>query len=131
MCSTSHTVRNQSGSAESVSISHDRCRAIQYDFYIPAEIWDAAPVQTFRTRLLDIVPDATIFNGLTGIWEGTAEQTRIYRMIVPAARFQRNNVTNAFRSEIGRLMAELVVTPQTQQAFMYTETEIEMNLSTR
>lgn len=129
MSTTSHTLQNQAGSAEHVTVSHSRCPAVQYDFYIPTAIWDTPPVQTFLTRLLSLEPGATVFNGLTGVWQGETEHTRIYRLILRASQFQRNNVTDALRPEIGRVMAELSLTPQHQQAFMYTETDIQMNLS--
>jgi heme/copper-type cytochrome/quinol oxidase subunit 1 len=131
MTTTTHTVTNNSGTAERMTVSHDRSNAVQYDFYIPEAIWNHESVQTFLTRLLSIEQGATIFNGITGVWQGDEEQTRIYRLILRSDRFQRNNVTSAFAGEVGRLMAELAVTPLAQQAFMYTETDIMMHLSTR
>lgn len=130
MSTTTHTVPNQSGCVEHVTVSHAREAAVQYDFYIPTEIWDAPAMQTFRTRLLAMDPGATEFNGLTGVWQGDTEETRIYRLILRASQFQRNNVTDALKQEVGVLMATLSLTAQRQEAFMYTETDIHMNMHT-
>lgn len=130
MCTTSHTLQNQSGSASRVTVSHSREVAVQYDFFIPTAIWNERSVQIFLTRLLSLEPGATVFKGLTGVWQGETEDTRIYRLILRASQFQRNNVTDALRQEIGVLMATLSLTPQQQQAFMYTETDIQMSMST-
>jgi len=126
MCTTSHTLHNQSGPAEHVTVTHSREAAVQYEFYIPQAIWDTPPVQTFLDRLLFLEPSATLFNGLTGIWQSKAEETRVYRLIL-SGQFQRSNVINTLRQEIGVLMAGLSQTPQHQQNFMYAETEIQMN----
>jgi hypothetical protein len=129
MCTTSHTLQNQGGSEEHVTVAHSREAAVQYDFYIPTVIWDTPPVQTFFTRLLSLALGATVFNGLTGVWQGEPEQTRVYRLILRANQFQESSVTDDLRQEIGVLMAGLTLTPQHQQDFMFTETEIKMNMA--
>ena len=131
MSTTTHTVKNAKGTAERIAVTHDRYNAVQYDFYIPVAIWSHPSVKTFLTRLLSIEQGATIFNGLTGVWQGEQEQTRIYRIILRSDRYQRDNVTSAFAGEIGRLMAELAVSQFAQQAVLYTETDIFMNLSVK
>jgi hypothetical protein len=130
MCTTTHTVADKNGQAKHVNVKHVRIDAIQYDFYIPAKIWKAKRVQTFISRLGSLESGATIFLGLIGVWNGEAEQTLIYRMILRANKYNRNNVASTLRSEIGNLKAELSVTKERQDEFMYTETEIKMNQST-
>ena len=129
MPTTNHTVTTRDGSTRSVAVGHSRCAAVQYDFYIPTAIWDMLPVQTFLTVLQSMEAGATVFNGTTGVWQGEPERTRIYRLILRADHLRRNDVADALEREVGDLMANLSLTPQHQQAFMYTEAEIEMNLS--
>ena len=128
MGTTNHTVINASGAEESITITHSRYNAMQYDFYIPSSIWSHQAVQTFVNRLLSIEPGATIFtNGLIGIWHGDTEQTQIYRFILRTDRLEKKVMTGALQAEIGRLMADLASTPLRQNTFCYTETEIVMN----
>lgn len=130
MCEqTEHTVQDSNGQATSVRVSHTCSQAVQYEFYIPDSIWNAAPTSMFIQRLLSVESGATIFTGLTGVWRGDQEETRIYRMVLRAGRFDRENARGAFRNEIGRLMAELSVTANAQEAVLFTETEIVMHLS--
>ena len=70
-----------------------------------------------------------MFNGLTGVWRGEEEETRIYRLIIRTQQFNRDNVRTSFRSEIGRMMAELSAIKLEQEAVLFTETEITMALS--
>ncbi len=130
MCNaTNHTVEDAQGQAVRVTINHSHYQAVQYDFYIPVSIWDATRTQTFLERLLSLQSGATVFNGLTGVWRGDQEETRIYRMILRADQFDRNNIRTAFQNEVGSLMADLSVTSLRQEAVLFTETAIALSLS--
>lgn len=126
---TNHTIQDASGQARQVTIHHQRCEAVQYDFYIPNAIWDTPAVQDFRERLFSVEAGATVFNYLHGVWKGTEEQTCIYRMVLRAERFNRGNILATFQNMIGDLMAQLSVTGSGQEVVMFTETEIIMHLS--
>jgi hypothetical protein len=113
-----------------VRVEHDNYAAIQYEFYIPEAIWSHPSVQTFITRLQSVEAGATVFAGLTGVWQGVAETTRIYRLVLRAARFDANNTRAALHSEIGRLMADLSASPEhAQQAIMFSETDIRVTMT--
>ena len=129
MCVTNHTVPNSNGQAVRVSAQHTHPHAIQYDFYIPGAIWSQSEVINFLSGLSRLAPGATIFHGLIGVWQGVPEETCIYRLIVEYGEYDRNNLTSALRSEIGNLMARLSVTASSQEAIMFTETNINMSLS--
>lgn len=133
MSTTTHTVKNH-GQAKPVKVDHNRNKAIQYEFYIPLKVWKEKRGKAFISRLGSLEPGATIFAGLIGVWKGKAEETNIYRLILKTGLYDRKNVTDSICSEIGNMMAELSVSdvPNVpQDAFMYTETEIYMNLSSR
>jgi len=70
------------GSTQNVTIEHDyRQDIVQYEFYIPAAIWQHSAVKKFITQLSKMDPSATIFKGVTGVWKGEQEDTYIYRLI--------------------------------------------------
>ena len=130
MLKTYHTVKTCSGSGYQVSVDHEDYAAVHYEFYITEAIWSLASVQTLITRLQSVEPGATIFSGLVGVWEGTQEKTRIYRLVLRAGRFDAKNMHEVLHNEIGRLMADLSASPQhAQQAFMFTETDIRVTMT--
>ena len=130
MCQTEHTVQTDEGQGYQVRVSHEDYVAIQYEFYIPETIWDNPSIQTFLQQLGSIQPNATIFQGLVGVWQGEPEQTRIYRMILGAGQFAIGNVRAALHSAIGSLMAELSGSAEhTQDTFMFSETDIRVTRS--
>lgn len=129
---TTYTVQSADGLPIHIAILHaDHC-AIAYDFYIPSAIWDDQPVQMFLARLRSVENSATVFNGLTGVWQGEQECTRIYRVILRSGQFDRSNIRTTLQNEIGRLMADLEITPgHGQQAVLFTETEVRVSLSSQ
>ncbi len=130
MCQTSHTIQTGKGQGDRIIVNHNEYEAIQYEFYFPETIWNHPSCQTFMQRLGSIEDGATIFAGLIGVWEGDSEQTRIYRMILRADRFDRSNVRTTLHSEIGSLMAGLSASANSaQDAFMFTETVIRATIS--
>ncbi len=127
MSSETETYTFKNGQQISVEIHENE--AVQYDFYIPTAICEHPSIKNFLQKLSCLERGATIFQGLTGIWQGKEEKTQIYRLILQKGKFQRDNVKAALKRESGRLFAELSTTPHTQQAFLYTETDILMNLN--
>lgn len=122
---TTHTVQTNAGTGYRVKVSHEDYTAIQYEFYIPEAIWNHSLVQVLIRRLESVEPNATIFRGLTGVWQSETETTRIYRLILRRVRFDPNNTRAVLHGEVGRLMADLSAMPQhAQQTFMFTETDI-------
>jgi hypothetical protein len=114
-----------------MKLRHDDHAAVQFEFYIPEAIWPHASVQAFIQRLQSIVPGATVFNGLGGVWQGQPETTRICRLIVRADQFDLQGARAVLRSEIGRLMVELSASPQhAQQTFMSTEADVRVTMTT-
>ena len=104
--------------------------AVQYEFYIPHAIWSHPSVQAFMKRLQSVVPGATIFGSLGGVWQGKPEATRIYRLIIPADQFDMNRTRATLHGEIGRLLADLSASPKhAQQTFMFTETDIRVTMA--
>jgi hypothetical protein len=114
---------------QTLKAMHERGPAVQYDFYIPTEIWDTPRMQAFLARLLAVEPSATIMGNMLGVWEGSREQTRIFRLILSEGRFERERVAQAFQSEIAHLLVELSASDVPQEAFMFTETAVIRNLT--
>jgi hypothetical protein len=122
----------QRGSRRGPRVPGDRGdhSAVQYEFYIPNAIWSHRSVQAFMKRLQSVVPGATIFGSLGGVWQGKPEETRIYRLIIPADQFDMNHTRATLHREIGRLLTELSASPKhAQQTFMFTETDIRVTMA--
>lgn len=130
---TEHHVQPlQPGGAVRVEVEHTDYCAIQYEFYIPGAIWGHPAVVNFINELQSVIPGATIFPGMTGVWQRETEITHIYRMIAPAARFSRENVRGILWNRVGNLYAQLSTWHvSAQQAIMFTETEIHVSMSQR
>ena len=130
MCiTTDHTVPDNNGLAISVQVTHNNYSVIQYDFYIPQIIWDLQDIQNFIQQLQSIESSATIFMGLVGVWQGSPESLRIYRMILRTGQFNPDNVRNTIQNSIGDLMAKLSVTQHTQEEVMFTEMNLQVSKS--
>ena len=130
MCQTEHTVQTGEGQGYRVAVRHEDYDAIQYEFYIPEAIWTHPSVQTFLNRLRSIQPNATIFAGLVGVWQGEPEQTCIYRMIIRAGHFDSANTRATLHGEVGRLIGDLSAADDSaQDTFMFTETNFRASMA--
>ena len=129
---------------------HDE-QVVQYEFYIPAKIWDHSAVKDFREKLGKISVGATIFKGTTGIWKSpnkwekeekeVVEDTHIYRLIkgeIPdeckgeddRSMSGKDYIRANLRGFIEKMMLELSVWDESkQEEFLFTETEIFNNLA--
>ena len=113
-------------------VEHETYEAIQYDFYIPENIWTHRAVQRFIDRLQSVEQGATVMSRLSGVWQGEPEQTGIFRIIVPASRSDAAEGRAALHQEIERLMDELAGdAASAQEAFMFTETAVRASVSRR
>jgi hypothetical protein len=131
MVITTHTTQPlRPDNAKEIPIEHEDYRAIQYDFYIPAAVWDHSRVKVFRQRLESIASGATIFKGTTGVWMGQSEDTHVYRMIIREGQFDPNGTRSVLHGELGRLLADLSTWRESaQQAMMFTETDIRVTMA--
>ena len=130
MANPRHTVPPRSRRGRRGRVHPDDHPAVQYEFYIPNAIWSHPAVQAFMKRLQSVVPGATIFGSLGGVWQGKPEATRIYRLIVPADQFDVNHTRATLHSEIGRLLADLSASPKhAQHTFMFTQTDIRVTMA--
>lgn len=128
MQQTEHTVQASPGAGYRVRVNHEDYAAVQYEFYIPEAIWAHTAVETFIKRLQSVEAGATIFRGLVGIWKTAPEATYIYRVIIRGNQVAAGNARSALHGEIGRLLADLSVSPQhAQQTFMFTETDMRVS----
>jgi hypothetical protein len=110
------------------SVHHRSCKAFQYDFYIPKNIWNVPVVKTFFDALSHL-GGATVFDEETGIWKGGKEKTQVFRLVVREGDLPMRTVRDTLREEIGRLMVTLSATKYAQEAIMYTETVIRLYLA--
>ena len=119
------------GSAQDVTIEHDyRKEIVQYEFYIPAAIWQHSAVKKFITQLSNMDPSATIFKGATGVWKGEQEDTYIYRLIFDSGEFTYDTTRSKLIDFIGKMMASLSEWHESaQDAFLFTENDISYTLS--
>jgi len=112
-------------------IKHHGYAAIQFDFYIPEKVWSNQHTQAFFRRIQSIETNATVFDGLTGVWQGEKESTRVYRVAIPARHFDRKSLREAFQKEIELLLVNLADSPEVaQQSVLFTESELRVSLST-
>jgi hypothetical protein len=131
MNTTDHTVRPlaQTGAIR-VAVNHDRNDGFEYEFYIPAAIWDHPSTKTFITRLSSIVPGTTVFKGAQGIWKDQAEDTHILRLLVRASFSEVTNTMTTIEGEVGILMAELSTwSVSRQETVLFTVRQVTMSES--
>ena len=119
------TGKGSDGHAVQCQLGEDDFDAVQLDFYIPVVIWDHPRVQAFLRRVESLESAGTIFNGLTGIWQGQPEQTRIFRIIRRRNKIDYKGMHQVVRADIAGLMVDLATADGTRQSqVMYTETSI-------
>ena len=109
-------------------IEHLNYAAIQYEFYIPRQIWNLEAVRLFIERVDSVQSGATVLPHVVGVWLGDREGTRIYRKIIRSARIARDSLRQLFEDEIRRMMRDLPPANQ-QDAVLFTENEIFVSLS--
>lgn len=124
-------------------------QVVQYEFYIPAKVWDHRAVKGFRANLGTISIGATIFKGTTGIWKSAkegagevVEDTHIYRLVkgdIPESTDYKGEddkpmssgkdaIRAQLRGFIEQMMLELSVWDESkQEEFLFTETGISSN----
>jgi hypothetical protein len=110
------------------SVTHRSCKAYQFDFYIPKNIWKVPVVKNFFDALSRL-GGATVFDEETGIWKGEKEKTQVFRLVVREGDLPLANVRDTLREEIGRLMVILSTTKYVQETMMYTETVIRLYMA--
>lgn len=81
--------------------------ALEFDFFLPTAIWDHQAVCAFRDDLAAVEPGATIQHANTGLWNGEAEGTRVYRLLLRVGAFDPDRVTRWLHRRVGRLADEL------------------------
>lgn len=105
--------------------------AYRYEFFIPAAIWRHTATVAFLNTLQAIEPNSTVFKGAVGAWKNEVEDVNIYVMILKKGEWNPDNVRTGLRDAIADLMARLAEWRESiQQAFLFTETTIRMNLTT-
>jgi hypothetical protein len=110
-------------------VNHENKPAIQYEFYIPAAIYQHTATKLFLKQLGQLAPGATIFKGAVGSWKGDEEDVHIYRLIL-GGEFDPANVRMGLHPMIADLMAELATWKESyQDAFLFTEQLIQMDLT--
>jgi hypothetical protein len=94
--------------------------ADEYEFYIPAVVWEHAATRKFLAWLTSDIEGATVFNGAVGAWEGQVERTHVVRVLV-----RQGDTGERFRSEARRLMREWGRSDSTrQESVMYSRREV-------
>lgn len=106
------------------SVEHSSCKAYQFDFYVPKNIWKIPVVKKFFDAI-STLGGATVFDDEIGIWKGEKETTQVFRLVVRESDLAITNVRETLRCEIDRMMVALLKTKHAQEAMMYTETEIQ------
>ena len=116
--------------SKSIEVEHNDDPAIQYEFYFPQSVWSHSATKAFIIMLGNLAPGATIFKGATGVWKKDEEEINIYRLILGGSEFSKKKIKPILDQEIGQLMADWAEWNESkQEAFLYTETEINMTLS--
>lgn len=119
------TRSGRGGTAVRRDVTIETYAAIEYEFYIPAAIWDHQAVRVFRDELQSLEKGATIFKGTIGIWQEITEQTHIYRVTLRRDRFQPDNFVQAIQNRIARMMADLTESLEAwQEEVIFTAKEI-------
>ena len=121
--STEHKVKS-AGKSIDVSVEHTSCKAYQFDFYVPKNIWKLRVVKKFFDAL-SAHGGATVFDDEVGMWKDKQETTQVFRLVVCEGDPAIRSVRKMLRREIGQLMATLWKTRHDQEAMMYTETLIQ------
>ena len=117
------------GAAAQITIEHENVGCVQYEFYIPANVYLHSAVRRFLKRLGALAPGATISKGAIGSWEGSEEDVNVYRLILSEG-FDRENMRATLHAEIADVMASLAESNESaQQEFIFTEVEIRMDRS--
>lgn len=130
MASTEHEIASGQGQPRRVRVTHDIHPAMQYEFYIPEAIWNHAAVRRMLTRLEALAPGATSFSRLAGIWDHKPETVRIYRIILRCEEPGLEGIRQVLREQVGQLMAEVAGEARSaQEAFMFTETAVQVTMS--
>jgi hypothetical protein len=114
------------------NLDHNEYPATQYEFYIPAAIWSHTAVKDILKYLQKIDKNATIFKGMIGVWRGGAEDTNIYRLILKPkeGKTDPGTLRPMIQKQIEPMMAALAAWGESvQEAFMFTEQQIHVNLS--
>lgn len=118
------------GDEEKVVARHKTKTVIEYEFYIPAAIWEHRAVVAFISHLEKHTKGATILKTALGVWEGQPEDTNIYRMILELGEATQVNIREQLQDAIGDMLAGLAEWIESyQEAFMFTEKEIIFTLS--
>ena len=118
------------GISVKMQLTHEDYQAFEYEFYIPAIIWQHPAVQAFLHQLRAIQPAATVFEGLLGLWGGEMEATNVFRMIVREGEYDLKTVRMELHREIDELMLELAKDPEAkQEAFMFTERALTITMA--
>ncbi len=119
------TRSGRAGTAVRRNVAIETYSAIEYEFYVPAAIWDHAAVRIFLDELLSVEKGATIFKGTIGIWQQTTEITHIYRVTLRRDRFSPDNFVQTIQNRIARLMADLTESLDAwQEEIIFTAKEI-------
>ena len=127
--------RHVLGPQRAVDIEHRVLHATQYEFYLPAVIWNLPMTKLFIERISNLAPGATIFKGATGVWreekekgekgEVVEEDVSIYRIIVNAEILPADNARNGIHTEIANLSASLSICDFIlQKEIIFTEANI-------
>ena len=94
---TTHTVSQSSGSAQTITVDHAFYEAIKFDFYIPEQIRNNAAIEELIRTIDSLGEGATIYPQLTGIWMGQPEGVQIYSVVLRRDRFDLEHVRNGLR----------------------------------
>ncbi len=128
-------IRHVIGPRRAVDIEHRVLHATQYEFYLPAAIWNPPMTKQFIERIGNLASGATIFTGATGAWrqekekggkgEVVQEDVCIYRIIVNAEVLSADNARSGIHSEIANLSAFLSICDSIlQKEIIFTEAMI-------
>jgi hypothetical protein len=130
VATTEHAVTRADGTAGRVAVDHAFYEATQFDLYVPTAIWEHPAVRAFFRRIDAVEASATLFPGATGVWLGRPEGTTVYRKILRGNPASLDPTRQRLRVEVGRLMAELSLSPaHAQQAVLFTETAVRVSMS--
>ncbi|HYE61264.1 MAG TPA: hypothetical protein VD997_04640 [Phycisphaerales bacterium] len=92
--------------------------AVEYEFYIPAAVWEHGATRAFLAWLTSEVEGATVFKGAVGAWEGQVERTHVVRVLAGADEA----TSGLIAARAGELMRAWGESPQTrQETLMFTK----------
>lgn len=107
------------------TLSHLRSPALEFEFYLPAPVWEHPATKRFLSAIYDLVEGATILGGARGVWRDVHESMNIVRVLVKRDDAKSADCIARVEMETSRVMQEWSLSETTrQETLLYTVREL-------